>query len=758
MATHHVPVFVWQNHGGHFSACPVQQDIGGENPVAVDSTAVKAIEQVKSYLLWRIKRDYPFSPDFHDPRLIHLNVTLRPEYLQEGRVYPCGEEIEFHIPCVHGQQEAGLLICSLPTLSIQFYYHKADRLKSLVMEKVRQKFAHKTPQELSLLLPPKLVRLEDLLITAPKSRKLQEQEMQLPILYEVAHPLGESTARKRFFRPYQRDNELQKLTERLRSGKTNVILVGEHRVGKTTLLTAAVRNLERLTAAAHGNENQLKAPRYRFWGTTAARLIAGMKYLGQWEERFESLVAELSQFGGVLCAESLLDLVVQGGRDPQQSIAAFLLPYLQSGELCLVCEATPAELDACRRLIPGLVEVFQVLRVPNLKGIEARNALFQLAETAGRDAKVNIDPQVPERICRLFSRFLPYSPLPGQAALFLTKLIDRIRQERRGHLLPMDVVERFIQDTGLPEDFLQDEQPLEFAEITTELGKKVIGQPEAVQTAARTISTFKAGLNDPCRPLGVFLFSGPTGVGKTELAKAISNYLFGHGATADRLVRLDMSEYSSPYASPRLITREDGTPSKFISQLRQQPFSVVLLDEIEKAAPEVFDILLGVLDEGRLTDRYGRTTSFASSILIMSSNLGAKNQGSIGFSDTSTTSYEREIQSFFRPEFYNRIDSVVTFHPLSLEVCTLIVRKELDEIAQREGIIHRQLQLTFSERMVAYLIQKGFDARYGARPLQRTLENQVVTELSKYVVSNPTIQGTQIHVDLDKAHKVVIHA
>jgi ATP-dependent Clp protease ATP-binding subunit ClpC len=308
----------------------------------------------------------------------------------------------------------------------------------------------------------------------------------------------------------------------------------------------------------------------------------------------------------------------------------------------------------------------------------------------------------------------------------------------------------------LPEAFLHDEQPLELAEIAAELGRKVIGQPEAVQAAARTVATFKSGLNDPRRPLGVFLFSGPTGVGKTELAKTISTYLFGHGVGPDRLVRLDMSEYSSPYAAPRLITREDGTPSKFISQMRQQPFAVVLLDEIEKAAPEVFDILLGVLDEGRLTDRYGRTTSFASSILIMTSNLGSGSQGSIGFSDASASTYEREIQTFFRPEFFNRIDSVVTFHPLSLDVCKLIVRKELAEIAAREGIVRRKLQLVFGERLIDYLMQKGFDPRYGARPLQRTLENQVVTQLSKYLVANPTICKTEICVDLDEAENVLV--
>jgi ATP-dependent Clp protease ATP-binding subunit ClpC len=306
----------------------------------------------------------------------------------------------------------------------------------------------------------------------------------------------------------------------------------------------------------------------------------------------------------------------------------------------------------------------------------------------------------------------------------------------------------------LPESLLQDEVRLEHRAVVETFRQRIIGQDSACERAARLVTTFKAGLNDPNRPLGVLLLCGPTGVGKTELAKTLSGYLFGHGEKTDRLIRLDMSEYSAPGAADRLLLGSGGKPSAWIERVRQHPFSVVLLDEIEKAAPEVFDVFLNVFDEGRLTDRYGRVTIFRSAILLMTSNLGASRHGSLGFGDRPPA-FEAEAMSFFRPEFFNRLDDVVTFQPLNEAVVREITRKELGEVAQREGPRKARLRLLWSDPLVNHLTQVGFDRRYGARPLQRAIEREVVASLARFLVDHPTLCDREVAVDLDAEQRVV---
>jgi ATP-dependent Clp protease ATP-binding subunit ClpC len=256
----------------------------------------------------------------------------------------------------------------------------------------------------------------------------------------------------------------------------------------------------------------------------------------------------------------------------------------------------------------------------------------------------------------------------------------------------------------------------------------------------------------------VLLFCGPTGVGKTELARATARYFFGHGEGPERLIRLDMSEYAGFDCGERLLGPPAGQPSDLIQRVRQQPFVVILLDEIEKAGPEVFDVLLSVFDEGRLTDRYGRTTIFRSAVLIMTSNLGAQKQESFGFGQRAGVPYDAEARAFFRPEFYNRIDAVVTFQPLEAETIHAITRKELTEIASREGLTRAGIRLTWTEPLVAHLAREGFDRRYGARRLQRTLENLVVTPLAQYLLDHPLIRETEVQMDLNVQGQVVFRS
>jgi ATP-dependent Clp protease ATP-binding subunit ClpC len=473
-------------------------------------------------------------------------------------------------------------------------------------------------------------------------------------------------------------------------------------------------------------------------------------------ERCVQLIAELDEAGGVLCAESLLDLVREGGESPTNSVAAFLLPYAQRGELRLVGEATPAEVDACRRLLPGFIDVFQLLSLEPFTRQQAVNVLDHLSAQLGQNAHMEVGRGVVDQVYHLFRRFAPYGAFPGKAAAFLTQVFERARQDRLSEVCTEQVMREFVRQTGLPELFLRDELPLDRDEVLAAFRRQVIGQEEACQAAADLVLTFKAGLNDPTRPVGVLLFCGPTGVGKTEMAKALANFFFGHGDRGERMVRLDMSEYTGYRAGERLLSQPDGRPSELIQKLRQQPFAVLLLDEVEKADPEVFDVLLGVFDEGRLTDRFGRVTSFKSAIIVMTSNLGAGKAESFGFARPAGVAYASEALQFFRPEFFNRLDGVVTFQPLAAGTIRAITEKELAEVAAREGLARAGVRLGWSERLVEHLARAGFDARYGARPLQRALEALVVAPLARYLLEHPEARGGRLRLDLDERGGLVI--
>jgi len=373
---------------------------------------------------------------------------------------------------------------------------------------------------------------------------------------------------------------VEDLFQRLRSSRVNIILNGEPGVGKTTILAQAARKLERISREKGGHVYP-----HRLWMTGAQRIISGMQYLGQWEERCENIIRELSMIDGILCVENLLDLVKTGGREPLDSVAAFFMSYMKQGEISVVAESTPAEMDACRRLLPGLVDLFQVINIQALPEEEARSLLGQIVRSLSQNLHIKAEEGISGLIYRLFARFMPYSPFPGKAAAFLPDLFQKLIQEKKDTLTGRFAVGHFARKTGLPERFLRDEITLRSEEVLAEFRKKIIGQDAACDAATNLVMTFKAGMNDPLRPLGVLLFCGPTGVGKTALARAITDYFFGHGEETDRLIRLDMSEYSSPGSADRILSDPDGRPSKLVKKTRLQPFTLVLLDEMEKAGP-----------------------------------------------------------------------------------------------------------------------------------------------------------------------------
>lgn len=742
MQMHKFPVMVWKDSAGFYTAAladPEGVAYEGEVVAAYAPDAKRALLEIKEYLKWFYAQNpWAEGPEVSHSRLVRYKVQVRPEYRVGGKLYPYERSLTLTVAVVDCVFHSGMRAAVLPLFGVQFFYSQGQ-LRDLVKHYVREHLSGYPPRVLSRFLPPEEVFLETISVRNPVPKDSGRYEPDLDALKSVAEALGTRFFKVRFSRPYGRDAQVKELVERLEA-KSNVLLLGESGSGKTSILLEAVRKLEK----GKPEEGEYK---HRHWLTRGARVIAGMAYLGQWEARMEQVIEELSWIEGVLCAESLSELMRTGGRSAEDGIGAFLAPYLERGELRMVAEATPRELDQCRRLLPGFVDLFTVLPVPEFTTGKALEVLSEVVEHLNRKHRLEAPAAIVPECYRLHKRFLPYHSFPGKASRFLAQLFEECDQEggcpdRQG------LVDKFSRETGLPLKLVRDEETLPVAEVEQFFTERVIGQPEACQAVTRLVSTFKAGLNDPERPLGVLLFCGPTGVGKTRMAKTLSECFFGAGRDRERLVRLDMSEYSGGAAAHRLLGDQER-PGELIRRVRQQPFTVVLLDEIEKADPEVFDLLLGVFDEGRLTDRWGRTTTFRSAVLIMTSNLGVSALRPVGINQSREANFEAEVMKFFRPEFFNRIDSVVNFTPLEPSHIQEIAELELKELAGREGMTKRALKLEWSAEAVSRLAELGYDARLGARPLKRTIEEKVTVPLARFLVEHPQLRSSTIVLGLE---------
>jgi ATP-dependent Clp protease ATP-binding subunit ClpC len=387
----------------------------------------------------------------------------------------------------------------------------------------------------------------------------------------------------------------------------SILLVGGPGVGKTSW----VLKLARWLAEQRRENRDVHVP--KLWRTSAERIVAGMVYLGMWQERCLKIVDALSNENHYLYVDRLTSLLAP--QPDGSSIGDLLLPAAMSEELSLIAECTEAELERCQRRFPEALRPFRIVRMEEPAATQMPELMRRYQET--RRGRVNIHPMGLRQLVGHLEMFQRDSLFPGKAFRFLDWLEQQAERGKARTLYPSDASEAYARYTGLPLQLISDEIPAEQSALAAQLTQGVIGQERACELAAGVLSRFKAGLNDPDKPVGTMLFVGPTGVGKTELSKQLARTLFGH---EERMIRLDMSEYMLPGSAQRLMEVGPGITS-LAERVRQQPMSLILFDELEKAHPEIFDLLLGILGEGRLTDSLGRLVDFRMTVICMTSNL-----------------------------------------------------------------------------------------------------------------------------------------
>lgn len=511
-----------------------------------------------------------------------------------------------------------------------------------------------------------------------------------------------------------------------------VLLVGRRLVGKTTIIHECVRRRierRRLPKAMRGDGGDGGDSSGDVWLIAPQRLISGMSYVGQWEGRLLAILKEAQKKRHTLYFDDLIGLFYAGqSSNSSLNVAQVLKPYVERREVRVLAEITPEALRVLQELDRSFADLFHVVPVDEPRDTQNWQTLLAYSRELEREHQARFDYDVLPVVLDLTRRYVSDAAFPGKAAKLLRTLAAK---HKAAEVTRADALREFAAQSGLGVDFLDDRAALDRAEVIGALNREVTGQHLAVAACADAVMIAKARLNDTARPLASFLFLGPTGVGKTQCAKALTQYLFGD---AERLLRFDMNEFASAYAVARL-TGTFGAPEGLLTgAVRRAPFAVVLFDEIEKAHPAVFDLLLGVMGDARLTDARGRTVDFTNTIIILTSNLGVREAGSeLGFRQTNQSdaaTYRQAAEKFFKPEFFNRLTRVVPFERLRREEVGRIARRLLTDVLQRDGLARRGVKLLIAEDALKILIDAGYHPQLGARALKRTLERQITAPLA----------------------------
>ena len=625
-----------------------------------------------------------------------------------------------------------------------------------------------------------------------------------------------------------RDTEIERVTQILsRRTKNNPVLVGEPGVGKTAIVEAMAQQI------SSGNVPETLQGK-RLVTLDMGALVAGTKYRGEFEERLKKVIEEIKVSGNcVLFIDEIHTIVGAGAAEGAVDASNILKPSLARGEIQCIGATT---LDDYRKYVerdPALERRLQPVRVEEPDADMTLSILRGVKGQYEDHHNVDITEEAVQAAATLSTRYIPDRFLPDKAIDLLDEagsrvrlrgshapqevkdameVLERVRKEKdeaiasqqyevaaelrdrelhltenvgdlerdwkagrskeRTQVTEEDIAEVVSMWTGIPVTRLAQEETERLLHMEENLHKRIIGQDEAIVGIARAVRRARAGLKDPRHPIGVFLFLGPTGVGKTELVRAMAEFMFGH---EDNMIRLDMSEFQERHTTARLI----GAPPGYVGYdeggqltegVRRKNYCAVLLDEIEKAHPDVFNILLQIFDAGQLTDARGRRVDFRNSIIVMTSNLGSdliKRDTSLGFavkSDSAQTdnmAYERmkdkvmeEVKRFFRPEFLNRLDATIVFHALSREEIHQIVDLMMNMV--RSELKDKDIDIELTEAAREHLAEKGFDPVLGARPLRRLIQNEVEDKLSDELLGGNIAEGDTAIVDLDEDGNVVV--
>ncbi len=610
-----------------------------------------------------------------------------------------------------------------------------------------------------------------------------------------------------------REKEIQRIIQILiRRTKNNPVLIGEPGVGKSAVAEGLAQRI------VQGNVPELLRGK-RVLSLDMGSLVAGTKYRGEFEERLKNVMDELHKAGNVLLfIDEIHTIIGAGGSEGSLDAANILKPALSRGEIQYIGATT---LDEYRKHIEkdaALERRFQPVNVGEPTAEETLSILCGLRDLYEAHHKLRITHEALTAAVKLSDRYIPDRFLPDKAIDLMDEAASRVRiqactappdvrkqekrleavliekkeaiyhqdfekaaalrdQERnlnqeieekraewtraqtnaRDVVTEEDIAQVVSQWTGIPVSRMTEQEAQRLIRLEETLHRRLVGQEEAVSAVARAIRRARAGLKDPKRPIGSFIFLGPTGVGKTELCRALGEAMFGD---EDAVIRLDMSEFMEKHTVSRLM----GSPPGYVGYeeggelteaVRRKPYSVVLLDEIEKAHPDVFNVLLQILEDGRLTDNTGRTVSFKNTIVVMTSNAGAQLKGSgraMGFGNSQgseTRDYEamkdsvmKEVKELFRPEFINRVDELIVFHALSEEEICRITEMMLQQVAGR--LDEQEIHLKWSEEVTRKLAKDGYDPKFGARPLRRLIQRTVEDTLSEELLQGHISLGQEV--------------